>query len=159
MPNNKCGENIDHHDHENEIQHLHQHNVGHILSLENILSSNTTYDTIISRVIITNTNTNNYTNQEPLSRNINSATSSFDSLGIKSPINQTNKTNNLLEDESGPSVPLITNKPCICIDKSDRRSISKSDKHSVHNTSDSNLHVIVSHGHSHSHKYKVSETE
>jgi zinc transporter ZupT len=25
LPNNKCSENIDHHDHENEVEHLHQH--------------------------------------------------------------------------------------------------------------------------------------
>lgn len=25
LPNNKCNENIDHHDHENEIEHLHKH--------------------------------------------------------------------------------------------------------------------------------------
>ena len=25
MPNNKCDENVDHHDHENEVEHLHQH--------------------------------------------------------------------------------------------------------------------------------------
>ena len=51
MPNNKCAVNIDHHDHESEIQHLHQHNVGHIQSAKNILSSNTTYDTIISNIL------------------------------------------------------------------------------------------------------------
>lgn len=25
LPNNKCGESVDHHDHENEVEHLHQH--------------------------------------------------------------------------------------------------------------------------------------
>lgn len=31
LPNNKCGEDVDHHDHENEIEHLHQHSA-HILA-------------------------------------------------------------------------------------------------------------------------------
>jgi hypothetical protein len=25
LPNNKCDESVDHHDHENEVEHLHQH--------------------------------------------------------------------------------------------------------------------------------------
>jgi len=34
LPNNKCGENIDHHDHENEIEHLHQHSENNLEKME-----------------------------------------------------------------------------------------------------------------------------
>lgn len=98
MPNNKCAENIDHHDHENEIQHLHQHNIGYISSaFENLLSTNTTYDTIISSVL---TNSSNISQLEPY------VTNKFSNKNLCNP--PETKTG---LDSSNSSIVSVINKP------------------------------------------------
>jgi len=165
LPNNKCAENIDHHDHENEIQHLHQHNIGYISSaFENLISTNTTYDTIISSVL---TNSSNNSQLEPYFSNkfsnknlcnLPKTKTGLDSSNssIASVINKPNKlTNDLTIDELSEN--LINNKnPCLCIEDGDPEVEVKTFTKNKHYEDKNPSHLSIAHGHSHGHKYKSS---
>ncbi len=165
MPNNKCAENIDHHDHENEIQHLHQHQLGYISSaFENLLSTNTTYDTIISSVLTNNSNnsqlesyfTNKFSNKNhckpPETKTwLDSSNSSIASVNQK-----TNKVTNDLKIEELPQ-NLINNKnPCLFIEDGDHEVEVKTFTKNKHSGDERSSHLSIAHGHSNGHKYKSS---
>jgi hypothetical protein len=63
LPNNKCTENVDHHDHENEIEHLHQHSQVHRLGQLNSsalnIDINNNNNSSTNQIIISDTNQNN----------------------------------------------------------------------------------------------------
>ena len=159
LPNNKCGESVDHHDHENEVEHLHQHSNQYHLdkasSAPSIFTPNSTHDTFISNLNTNNTNheqeaaallTNHSINNKKINNNNNNDNNRNLVHTNKDDLTNNNNNNN--------------NKKCTCIEnESDVKSISKMDKHSYHNST-SKLNETVghmhSHGHSHSHKYKVA---
>ena len=172
-------ENIDHHDHENEIEHLHQHSHKFnnnleqtsstiIQSAKNIINTNTTYDSIISNIINTN-----HSNEKDI-ENILFLTNSTNTLANwyqftnRNNNPATNIEDNRLLDEQ--SVCLITNNNnCVCEEsmlnsennsESDSKSLNKINELKNSNQKRSNSMLIAttghSHGHSHSHKYKSS---
>ena len=159
-------ENIDHHDHENEIEHLHQHshklnNLEQtsstiIQSAKNIINSNTTYDTIISNIINNNHDVKDIENILFLTNSTNTLANQFTNI----------KDDKLLDEQF---VCLNTNNNnnnnCVCEEsmlhsennsESDNKSLNKINelKNSTQKRSSSLLIPVTDH--SHSHKYKSS---
>lgn len=175
MPNNKCAENIDHHDHEAEIVHLHQHGKHCSKSDVEQTISTISYDNLVS-----DTNKLTQLNNTAFEKNdiiISSPVSEYllnnqidtsklniiicnTNNNINSHSNLTTKTQNSPSDDSS-SLLIEKKRKCICIDSTaEDDEHNRLHKHSEHETSSRMDDVLSrhshSHGHSHKHKYKVS---
>jgi hypothetical protein len=174
LPNNKCGENIDHHDHENEIEHLHQHshfNMSKIQSEPNnmnyLTNKNHNLD-LTNKTIINNTNMENSIIENIKTHFSNTNNDILNTNNINEPLlglKNTQKNNLSHNSNVDQSASFINKNACICVDDSrdPQTELSKLEKHSSEQTTTTVLDVddvtvikIPHHGHSHGHKYKVS---
>lgn len=168
LPNNKCAENIDHHDHEAETVHLHQHgkqscnlksdveqNLSTI-SYDNILVSDTNKLTLLNNNdIIISPLISDYL----LNNKIDMSKINIIICNTNSHSNPTTKTPNTQTDNSS-SLLIEKKRKCTCTDSiTEGEDVIREHKHSEH-ASTSRLDDVLSrhshsHGHSHRHKYKV----
>jgi len=130
LPNNKCTENVDHHDHENEIEHLHQHSQQ--LNRLGQLSSNNTKNKMLNEqstlLILDGINAENAcVCSAPQSLQMNDG------------------------DESSTKVMIDSNNKFL-LDKNDNLKIINNNLNHSHSGKDHSR----KHGHSHGHKYKTS---
>jgi hypothetical protein len=185
LPNNKCTENVDHHDHENEIEHLHQHSqqlnrLGQLSSSAKNLDNNnndnnntTNQNTIIST---TTTTTNTITNNNNvLNNNLNKIPNEIIL------INEDNTKNKMLNEQSTLLIldGINAENACVCsapqslqmndgdesstkvmIDSNNKFLLDKNDNLKIINNNLNHSHSgkdhSRKHGHSHGHKYKTS---